>query len=146
MIIFDNTYTVTIHAGAVYRYYESRRRLHNDSADQRESAVRSNEKTTKKRRTQKKVVSIIHAASTTNYQCLPQLYMQRSTVLKTKERKYWDEIDYRYMTDESDGELDGKTIKETHRPSWRSSGECKLNYKIFNGRNLCNLYHGNIDI
>ena len=46
-------------------------------------------------------------------------------MVKPKEKKHWNEIDYRYMTDESNGELDGKTIKETHRPSWRSSGECK---------------------
>ena len=38
-------------------------------------------------------------------------------MVKTKEKKYLDEKDYRYMTDESDGEHDGKTIKETHRPS-----------------------------
>ena len=71
--------------------------------------------------------SVFHVQSRTYmyYQCSSQLYIQRSSVVKTKVKKYWDEIDYRYMTDESDGELDGKTIKDTHRPSWRSSGECK---------------------
>ncbi|KAL5515342.1 hypothetical protein EMCRGX_G000497 [Ephydatia muelleri] len=58
--------------------------------------------------------------------------MQRSSVVKKKEKKYWDELDYRYMTDESDGELDGKTVKETHRPSWRSSALNKLIEKLDN--------------
>lgn len=41
--------------GAVYRYYESRRRKFKDSAEGREERVKTNESKSKKRRSQKKV-------------------------------------------------------------------------------------------
>ena len=47
-----------------------------------------------------------------------QLYNSRKTVLKkTRESEMWSEIDYKYMTEESEGEDD--TIKQ-HKLPWRS--------------------------
>jgi hypothetical protein len=53
-----------------------------------------------------------------------QLYQQRQSVLKEKEQTKWSEIDPTFMTDESDYEQDGKKVKVTHKPAWRSN--CKL--------------------
>ena len=68
-----------------------------------------------------------------NHDTYLQLYTQRSSVVKNKEKEGWSQIDFRYMTDESDGEADG--TKETHQPTWRSSGMCKSVtndlYKLF---------------
>lgn len=50
------------------------------------------------------------------------MYERRKTVLEDDEKAKWDEIDPTYMTSESDIELDQKKIKETHTPSWRSTG------------------------
>ena len=47
--------TVYNATGAVYRYYESRRRKFKDSAEGREVRVKTNESKSKKRRSQKKV-------------------------------------------------------------------------------------------
>lgn len=49
-----------------------------------------------------------------------QLYDRRRRHLKEKERDKWAQIDYRYMTEES--ELDSDTVLQ-HPLPWRSDGE-----------------------
>ncbi|KAL5517950.1 hypothetical protein EMCRGX_G003600 [Ephydatia muelleri] len=99
--------------GAVYRYYESRRRQFIDSHQSREEKAAANQKNSTKRRSQKK------------------LYLKRQTVLKDEqERKKWAEIDPSYMTDESDYEKDLKKVKVTHKPVWRSNLLNRLVHKL----------------
>ena len=58
-----------------------------------------------------------------------QLYNSRKTVLKkTRESEMWSEIDYKYMTEESEGEDD--TIKQ-HKLPWRSRS------KFYNRHYIC---------
>ena len=49
-----------------------------------------------------------------------QLYDRRKRHLKEKEREKWAQIDYRYMTDES--EQDSDTVLQ-HQLPWRSGGK-----------------------
>lgn len=92
--------------GAVHRYYESRRRLFNDSCPSRIPIVSAVKERTRKNERRKK------------------LYTKRKAVLKgEKEEKLWESINYMYMTEESDEE---GTIKRRSLP-WRSR---KLNRLI----------------
>eukprot|EP00731_Ephydatia_muelleri_P008250 Em0004g588a len=95
------------HSRAIYRYYESRRRKFKDSAEGREERVKTNESKSKKRRSQKK------------------LYLQRASVLKDSEKERWSQLDLSYMTDESDAEYNHRSVKQTHKPTWRSAGSGK---------------------
>ena len=48
-----------------------------------------------------------------------QSYDRRKKYLKKKEREKWSQIDYRYMTEESDSE----NVVYLHKLTWRSEGE-----------------------
>ena len=52
-----------------------------------------------------------------------QLYLQRASVLKDSEKERWSQLDLSYMTDESDAEYNHRSVKQTHKPTWRSAGE-----------------------
>ncbi|KAL5488868.1 hypothetical protein EMCRGX_G018160 [Ephydatia muelleri] len=100
------------HSRAIYRYYESRRRKFKDSAEGREERVKTNESKSKKRRSQKK------------------LYLQRASVLKDSEKERWSQLDLSYMTDESDAEYNHRSVKQTHKPTWRSAALNRLIVKL----------------
>ena len=52
-----------------------------------------------------------------------QLYNRRERFIKTEtERKYWKELDYRYMSQESSEEDGESTFYNVHSFSWRSEG------------------------
>ena len=52
-----------------------------------------------------------------------QLYERRKKVLKsTKEKKKFQQIDYKYMTEESVSEDDDDVIR-THKLQWRSASK-----------------------
>lgn len=58
------------------------------------------------------------------YGIILQLYNRRESVLKgEKERKYWKEIDFNLMSQESsDDNCAGNTVFKVHSPAWRSPG------------------------
>ena len=45
---------------------------------------------------------------------------------KGKERKFWNELDVKYMTEEKSDEYDPSVLLQ-HKPSWRSKSN-KLNF------------------
>ena len=52
-----------------------------------------------------------------------QLFNRRERFLKTEnERKYWKQLDYRYMSQESSEDEDGSIVYLVHSPAWRSDG------------------------
>lgn len=54
-----------------------------------------------------------------------QLYDRRLKLcINNKEKKYWSEIDAKYMTEESDDES-GDTIL-VHKPTWRSKSKIMI--------------------
>ena len=119
-------------AEAVHRYYESRRRLFNDDQPARREIAKEVKGRSKKRNLQKKVQYI--GWTILNFQTLSsfyipvvmsafyysQLYNTRKNHLRNpKQAERWASIDYRYMTEESEGEED--KIHQ-HVLPWRSQG------------------------
>lgn len=53
-----------------------------------------------------------------------QLYSRRLKLLKKKEKKFWLQIDDRYMSEEETDD-DESNVFVRRKPSWRSSGYSK---------------------
>lgn len=51
-----------------------------------------------------------------------QLYDRRKKLIKKKEKERWDQLDYRYMTEESDASDANDTVYQ-HKLVWRSEGK-----------------------
>ena len=105
---------------SVHRYYESRRRLFNDSQPARLPKVKQVQNATHKRLMRKKVFRYCMLYS--GEYCVSQLYTDRLKVVKSeKERDLWSSINFNFMTDESEHENDGggTTIVKYLLP-WRS--------------------------
>ena len=56
-----------------------------------------------------------------------QLFNRRERFLKSEnERKYWKQLDYRYMSQESSEDEDGSMVYLVHSPAWRSEGSLRI--------------------
>ena len=118
---------------AVYRYYESRRRVTNDARPERVLQVQTNKKNTARRSLQRQVCMSTdnHARGLcplymyTYVYILPlQLYDRQSKYLKENELRHWKEIDFQCMSEESAHEDEnGDRFMMRHSHSWRS--DCK---------------------
>ena len=100
----------------MYRYYDSRRRIFNDSRPERIKIKEQNDRKTKIRARQK----LVHTISNFMifYCAMIQLYNRRMKLCSEKELKRWQQISEHYMTEESDNEEGGFSM---HKPRWRSN-------------------------
>ena len=115
---------------AVYRYYESRRRVTNDARPERVLQVQINKKNTARRSLQRQVCMSTDNHARSQYvhlyvYVLPlQLYDRRSKYLKENELRRWKEINFQCMSEESAHEDEnGDRFMMRHSHSWRS--DCK---------------------
>ena len=116
--------TIIYYLGGVHHFYESRRRMFNDSRPDRQERVKLNQSLKKKRGYQKRVCNYIDIGwSYWIYKFSPfKLYQRRGKCLESdKEKKMWRQLIEVYMTEESEDEETG-AVRKHHMP-WQSDGK-----------------------
>lgn len=114
--MYINTHVI-YYVEAVHRFYESRRQLFNDNLRSHRQRAGEVKKKCKKIVQQKKVT--VHAYGTIHTLIIVHVVLQQSKEGSEESPEMWADIDYRYMTEESEGENDSIN---RHKLTWRSRG------------------------
>ena len=109
-------------AGAVQRKYESLRRMELLAEKENSDELLASMSKAKRCRSRRQRVSV-HVVVCMHNPCSPESkYENRMSVVSENECGPWKEVDYRYMTEESDESSSAAVIVQ-HKLLWRS--DCK---------------------
>ena len=105
-------------AGAIHRYYESRRRIVIEDLPERQDKSNYQKKKRKYRARQQRVCQ--NNLVLEKFKHFFQMFDRRSKVVMDDEQKHWEHINPSCMTEESDDDGGEKIV--THKLQWRSPG------------------------